>query len=128
MKTHIFLLAAILSSVFLTSCVTSSTLPAIYSDKAPLQRNFYLPENFDVVNIDYDLEYTSNVSNAGGIYGGVTSSTGGASVIKVHAIDKNTREHYLLIYANRTERPIPIEILHFEEKPRKIAIPVEKKN
>jgi hypothetical protein len=126
MKTHIFLLGVVVLTCLFGSCVTT-TLPAIYSDKAPLQRNFYIPDNFDVVNIDYDLEYTSNVSNTGGIYGGVTSSTGGASVIKVHAIDKNTREHYLLIYANRTERPIPIEVLHFEEKPRKIAIPVEKK-
>jgi hypothetical protein len=125
-KAHFFLFATLLLPLFFTNCVTSTTLPSIYSDKAPTQRNFYLPENFDVVGIDYDLEYTSNVSSAGSY--GVSTSTGGASIIKVHAIDKGTREHYLFIYANRSERPIPIEVLHFEEKPRRIAIPVEKKN
>jgi hypothetical protein len=126
MKTQFFLFATLLLPLLFTNCVTRTTLPSIYSDKAPVQRSFYLPDNFEVVNIDYDLEYSSNVSSAGSY--GISTSTDGASIIKVHAVDKGTREHYLFIYSNRSERPIPIEVLRFEEKSRKIAIPVERKN
>lgn len=92
---------------------TVNTLPPLATPgAAPQEVALEIPEGLEVVSIDYDATLFSDVSGySSGSVGGTSTSLGGRAFVKVHAVDRVTREPVLLLYENATSRPEPIQVI-----------------
>jgi ketosteroid isomerase-like protein len=100
--------------LLLAGCThTVNTLPPLATPgAAPQEIALQIPDGLEVISIDYDATLFSDVSGySSGSIGGTSTSLGGRAFVKVHAVDRITREPVLVLYENVTGRPQPIQII-----------------
>jgi ketosteroid isomerase-like protein len=101
-------------TLLLAGCThTVNTLPPLAAPGAALQEiTLQIPDGLEVVSIDYDAALFSDVSGySSASIGGTSTSLGGRAFMKVHAVDRVTREQVLLLYEDVTKRTEPIQII-----------------
>jgi hypothetical protein len=95
-------------TLLLAGCThTVNTLPPLAAPGAALQEiTLQIPNGLEVVSIDYDAALFSDVSGySSASIGGTSTSLGGRAFVKVHAVDRVTREQVLLLYEDVTKPP-----------------------
>lgn len=90
---------------------TTNTVPAPVAPGDPIQHyDLDLPESLEVQSIEFAATTFSEVAG----YGGTTSSEmGGRAFLQVHAIHRETGDHYLLLYEDIANRKHPVQVVRF---------------
>lgn len=84
--------------------------PLLKKNEPPQQISLSVPENLDIRSVEFSASLYTDAESGTPT---VPWDLGGRAFIHVHAVDRNTQEHYLLIYENVAQRKMPIQIIHF---------------
>lgn len=99
----------------LAACGPTNTVPRPVAPSDPIQHyDLRIPESLQVQSIEFAATTFSEVSGYGGTTG---SEVGGRAFIQVHAVHRDTRDQYLLLYEDIANRKQPVQVIRLQPVP-----------